>query len=413
MQATKSEAQKPGLTLKIMAGLSLGIVVGLLLHNGLVPTATRNFIIHDVFDTGGKLFLAALKMLVVPIVFISLVCGTCKLGDAKRFGRMALQTIFFYVLTTALAITLALVVAHWVEVGTGANLVKSTAFQSSAAPGFKDVVIGMIPENPIQALATGNMLQVLIFAVLFGLAILWAGERGKRVAALFDDLNVVIMKLMWVVIAIAPYGIFCLVAKIFSEMGFSVIEKLLAYFLTVLLVLVLQLALVYPLLLSLFARFSPRRFYQEFFPAMLFAFSTSSSNASIPIVLDTVEKRLHVRNRIAAFVIPLGATINMDGTAIMQGVATVFIANAYNVDLGLTGYMTVIMMATLASIGTAGVPGVGLITLTMVLRQLGLPTDAIALIIGVDRLLDMVRTAVNVSGDATIARIMESRLPKV
>ena len=250
------------------------------------------------------------------------------------------------------------------------------------------------------------MLQIIVFSLLFGAALAAAGEAGKRIGAIFRDLNEVVMHFITMMLQLAPYGIFCLVAVTFAQMGFNLIGQLFGYFSIVLLVLLLHLIVTYSLLLKFVGGLNPLMFFRKFYPCMLFAFSTSSSNASIPVVLETVEHKLGVKNSVASFIVPLGATINMDGTAIMQGVATVFIAHVYNVPIGLTGYLMVILMATLASIGTAGIPSVGLITLAMVLKQVNVPVEGIALIIGVDRLLDMARTAINVSGDAVVACIV-------
>lgn len=247
------------------------------------------------------------------------------------------------------------------------------------------------------------MLQIIVFALLFGLAISKAGEHGVRVRTFFDDLNEVIMQMVHILMDLAPYGVFCLLAALFADIGLDVLGSLASYFFAVVAVLLIHAVVVYGSLLIFLGRLNPLVFLKKMRPVQLFAFSTSSSNATLPVTLDVVEHRLGVDNSVAAFTVPLGATINMDGTAIMQGVATVFIAQAYGVDIGLSGYLTVIATATLASIGTAGVPGVGLIMLAMVLQQVQLPVEGIALIIGVDRLLDMLRTAVNVTGDATVS----------
>ncbi|MEO1883154.1 MAG: dicarboxylate/amino acid:cation symporter [Methyloprofundus sp.] len=238
------------------------------------------------------------------------------------------------------------------------------------------------------------------------IAISWSNEHGEQIKSLFRDLDKVIMNLMHMVLRIAPYGVFCLVGKMFAEVGFNLIHQLAGYFAAVMLVLLLQLTVTYSSLIKFVARLSPIIFIRKLIPAMLFAFSTSSSSASIPVVLNTVQERLGVKESVASFVIPLGATINMDGTAIMQGVATVFIANSYHVKLGLAGFLKVILTATLASIGTAGIPSVGLITPTMVLTQVGLPIEGIALILGVDRILDMTRTAINIAGDSVVACVV-------
>jgi Na+/H+-dicarboxylate symporter len=258
-------------------------------------------------------------------------------------------------------------------------------------------------------MAESNMLQIIVFALLFGTAITWSGHNGDRIKLFFKDLDVVIMNLVLLVIKVTPYGVFCLVTKVFASNGFPLFIELGGYFATVTFTLLLHLFFTYGVFIHLLTRINPIIFFKKMFSAQLFAFSTSSSNASIPVVLDTVEKKLGVRESIASFVIPLGATVNMDGTAIMQGVATIFIANAYHIHLTLAALLKVVLTATLASIGTAGVPSMGLITLMMVLMQVGLPAEGIALIIGIDRLLDMLRTAVNITGDAMVALVIGVR----
>ena len=286
------------------------------------------------------------------------------------------------------------------------SLASDTVFVAKESPPIKQVFLEIFPSNPVKAMAEGNMLQVIVFAILVGVAISKSGEHGSRLRDSLDDWNEVIMKLVLMLMSVAPIGVFCLMTTVFANMGFGGIFDLAKYFFNVVLVLVLHFLLTYFLLLRFLAGLNPLRFYKDFYPVMVYAFSTSSSSATLPVTLETLEKKMGVRKEVASFTAPLGATINMDGTAIMQGVATVFIAQAYSVEIGLAGYMTVILTATMASIGTAGVPGVGLITLALVLQQVGLPVEGIALIIGVDRLLDMLRTSVNVGGDATVASIV-------
>ena len=397
---------KMGLTRKILIAMTLGIIVGLVLHAIPPSKYLDTFVINGILDAVGKIFINILKMLVVPIVFVSLVTGICNLGDSKKFGQLAAKTILFYLFTTALAITLALTIASIMQVGAHSNLVAPNNFSTQALPSLKETFINIFPSNPVSAMASGNMLQIIVFSVLLGLAITLSGKAGEHIADFFKSFNVVILNLTKIVINVAPYGVFCLIAAMLAKLGLDLIWQLIGYFITVLIVLFVHLFLSYPLLLRFIGGLNPLPFYRKMFSAMVFAFSTASSNAALPVVLNTVETKLGVKNRIAAFIIPLGATVNMDGTAIMQGVATVFIANAYNIDIGLIGYLLVVLTATLASIGTAGIPSVGLITLTMVLQQVGLPVEGIALIIGVDRLLDMVRTAVNITGDSAISCIV-------
>ena len=368
---------------------------------------------HGLFDIVGQVFIASLKLLVVPLVFVSLVCGTASLGGQGGMGRMALKTLVLYLATTAIAISIALSLALLIEPGSGQQLHSDSVFQAAASPSLKEVLINIFPSNPVRAMAEGNMLQVIVFALLFGLAVSRAGERGAGVAEGFEAVNRVIMEMITLLMQLAPYGVFCLLAKILYDTGFSLIAQLLAYFSTVVLALLVHAFVVYPTLLKGFTGLSPLRFLRHLRRVTLFGFSTASSNATLPVTLETAEKKLGVDKSVASFTVPLGATINMDGTAIMQCVATVFIAQTYQVDIGVVGYLTVILTATLASIGTAGVPGVGLVTLALVLQQVGLPVEGIALIIGVDRLLDMLRTAVNVSGDSAVSCVVASSEKKL
>lgn len=264
----------------------------------------------------------------------------------------------------------------------------------------------MFPTNPVQAMAEGNMLQVIVFSVLFGLSLVMSGAIGQRILAIFNDLNEIILKLVMILMLIAPFGVFAKITIVFAEEGFEAIGDLARYFFLVVVALVLHAVIVYPAILKVLSRLSPIQFLKNFYKVQIFAFSTASSNATLPVTLENAEKKLGVSNSTASFTIPLGATINMDGTAIMQGVATVFIAQISGIDLTLSQILMVIVTATLASIGTAGVPGVGLVMLTMVLDQVGLPTEKIGLIIGIDRILDMIRTAVNVTGDAAVTCIV-------
>ena len=396
------------LTRNILIGMAAGLLLGSLFHalalDGGHPALVYG--VNGLFDAGGRIFIASLKLLVVPLVFFSLATGASNLSDSSSIGRIGAKTIGLYLLTTAIAISLALGVASVVNPGLGINLATATDFVPKESPPLMDVLVGIMPTNPVDAMAKGNMLQVIVFAILVGLAIPRCGQAGKRVRAALADWNEIVMRLILMLMNLAPLGVFCLMLSLFANMGFAAIADLIQYFMTVAGILVLHFLLTYSLLVRFAAGLSPFAFYGRFAPVMAYAFSTSSSNATLPVTLETVERRLGVKNEVASFTVPLGATINMDGTAIMQGVATVFIAQAYNIDISLAGYLTVILTATLASIGTAGVPGVGLITLALVLQQVGLPVEGIALIIGVDRLLDMMRTAVNVSGDAMVSTVV-------
>lgn len=403
---TETPSRRLSLSAQIIIGLAAGALVGALVNlAGQAQPAVHAWLTDGLFRAVGQIFIAGLMMLVVPLVFVSLVTGTSKLSDPARLGRLALRTLALYLATTAIAVTFALGLALLVGPGKGTELPVGE-FSAPVAPSIQDVLINMVPRNPVQAMAEGNMLQIIVFAILVGLALVLAGETGRRVSAQFEDWNEVVMKLVDIVMRLAPYGVFALIAKLAAETGISAFAPLAWYFVLVLVTLLLHAFITYPLLLKSLTGLNPMIFLRKMRTPQLFAFSTASSNATIPVTLRTVERRIGVDNSVASFTVPLGATINMDGTAIMQGVAVVFIAQVYGLDLNLAQILTVVLMATLASIGTAGVPGVGLIMLAMVLNQIGLPVEAISLIIGIDRLLDMVRTAVNITGDAMVTTVV-------
>ncbi|WP_269082171.1 dicarboxylate/amino acid:cation symporter [Thalassomonas actiniarum] len=406
------------LTTRIVIAMIAGIVTGaflqLIMPNGsdlviplyLFDFSVRGFFVDGVFEVIGQIFVASLRMLVVPLVFVSLICGTCSLKDTSKLGRIGGKAIGLYLMTTAIAISFAMSLALFVSPGEGVNMASETTFASKEAPSLAQVLINMFPSNPFASFAQGNMLQVIIFALLFGIAIALSGQAGERVAKIFTDMNEVIMRLVAILMNIAPYGVFCLLAGLFTDVSLKTFGNLLVYFLVVFFALLVHGLVTYPVILKVLTGLNPLVFLKKMRNTIVFAFSTSSSNATIPVTLETATKKMGVKNSIASFTVPLGATINMDGTAIMQGVATVFIAQVFNVDLSITDFLMVILTATLASIGTAGVPGVGLIMLAMVLEQVGLPVEGIGLIIGVDRLLDMTRTAVNVTGDTMVTLIV-------
>jgi Na+/H+-dicarboxylate symporter len=397
------------LTIRILLGMGLGLILGSGIKAAeLDPSHWAHvYLIGGLIDAGGQIFVRSLQLMVVPLVFVSLVCGAASLSGTGSVGRVAGKTVALYLFTTALAISIALVLALIVQPGAGLALTSLEAdFQPTEPTSFKDTLVSIVPTNPIGAMAEGRMLQIILFALLLGLALSRSGQAGRRLAGIFDDLNEALMTLITLLIKLAPIGVFCLMAELFATLGWSEITRLLQYFLTVVGALLIHVSLVYPLLLVLLGRVSPIRFFGKMREPMLVAFSTASSGATLPVTLRTVEERVGVKNEIASFVVPLGATINMDGTAIMQGVATVFIAQLYGIELGMSQYLMVILTATMASIGTAGVPGVGMIMLVMVLEQVGLPLDGIVFILAVDRLLDMLRTSINVAGDGMVATVV-------
>ena len=402
------------LTNRILLAMVLGIGLGSVLEvvlGSLSPDSRLygflyNGMVMGLFDVLGRIFIASLKLLVVPLVLVSLICGMAALGASSRMGPIAGKTLGLYLVTTCIAVSLGLAIALAVGPGEGVNAVASSDFVPKEAPPIKETLINIFPTNPVAAMAEGNMLQVIVFALLVGFALTRAGEAGQRLIAWFQDMEVVVMKMVGVLIELAPYGVFALLTKLFATMGFGTIFDLAAYFFTLLGVLLFHGLVVYGLVLRTLTPLSPAMLRQKMRRVWAFAFSTSSSGATLPVTLRTVEKRLGVNKSVAGFSVPLGATINMDGTAIMQGVATVFIAQVYGIDLSSSQLLMVVLTATLASIGTAAVPSAGLIMLSLVLTQAGLPVEGIALILGVDRLLDMVRTAVNVTGDATVSTVV-------
>ncbi len=406
---------KYNLTTRILLAMALGIFVGTLFKFLLDGQAERSIdlgafsfgikalFIDGFFHVGGQIFIASLKMLVVPLVLVSLICGTSSLKDIRTLGRIGTKSMSLYILTTALAIAFAVFFATLIKPGEGVDMTPTSDFNPGQAPGLAQVFINMFPSNPIDAMAKGEMLQIIVFAVLFGIALALSGDAGERLRLMFEDINTAMMKLVGIVMHFSPYGVFFLMAKQFTILEMDDILNLGKYFGLVMFVLLFHGFVVYGSFIALAARLNPLMFFSKMKETALFAFSTSSSNATIASNMATTTQKLGVDNKVASFTIPLGATINMDGTAIMQGVATVFIAQVYGIDLTFSDYLLVVLTATLASIGTAGVPGVGLVMLAMVLQQVNLPVEGIALIIGVDRLLDMTRTAVNITGDAMVS----------
>lgn len=395
------------LTQKILIGMLLGIALGSTInYMGISDGFIKTYLLGGLIEAGGRIFLSSLKLLVVPMVFVSLVAGTGSLDDIKKLGRLGSKTFGLYILTTAIAIALALVVAEMINPGEGFVMSAPTSFSAEEAPPLLDVIVNIFPSNPFEAMVKAEMLQIIVFAILLGVGITLSGQAGKRVLTTFNDLNEIIMKMVLLLIELAPYGVFCLLTKVFASQGFGAILPMAKYFFIVIFCLFLHVGIVYTSILKFGGGLSPVKFFKKYFEVIVFAFSTASSNATLPVNMEVTEKKLGVHNSVASFTIPLGATVNMDGTAIMQGVATVFVAQVYGIELGFQGYLMTILTATLASVGTAGVPGVGLVMLAMVFKQVGLPIEGIGLIIGVDRLLDMTRTAVNVTGDAVVSCVV-------
>ncbi len=393
-----AKSKRVKLTVWILIGLGAGIIIGLIQYF-LLPVNVNEIIIRWVHDPIGRIFLNGIRLLVVPLVLVSLTLGTAAIGDLKKLGRIGGKTMAIYLSTTVIAITIGYSLASLVHPGQGLSMPVETGFQGGESPFIMDIIVDIIPSNPFTALVEGKMLQVILVAILAGLAIAALGEKASVLTRGLDAMDKIIQKMVGIIMLFAPIGVFGLIAKVIAGEGLAVFLPLLKYMGSVLGALVLQAFIVYPAFLSIFARMNPLRFYENIYPAMIVAFSTSSSNATLPVTMNVAATRLGTKESIHAFTLPLGATVNMDGTAIMQGVAIVFIAGVYGIDLTTGDFFKVALMATLASIGTAGVPGVGLIMLSMVLTEVGLPLEGIALILGVDRPLDMTRTIVNITGD--------------
>lgn len=407
----EKKEKKIGLTTKIFIALLLGAVFGIVLCYLIPDSKVKNdIIVEGILYVIGQGFIRLMKMLVVPLVFCSLVCGSMAIGDTKKLGTVGVRTLVFYLATTALAVTVALSVGNLINPGIGLDMsaIKTSAstVETMEATSLTDTILNIIPDNPINSLASGTMLQVIVFALIIGVILAKMGERAETVANFFSQFNDIMMEMTMVVMSVAPIGVFCLIARTFANIGFSAFVPMLKYMGAVILALAIQCFGVYQILLFLFTRLNPMRFIKKFFPVMSFAFTTATSNATIPLSIDTLHKKIGVSKKISSFTIPLGATVNMDGTSIMQGVAVIFIAQVYGISLTPSDLLTVVATATLASIGTAGVPSVGLVTLAMVLQSVGLPTEGIALIMGIDRILDMLRTAVNITGDAVCTTIV-------
>ncbi|AST93482.1 dicarboxylate/amino acid:cation symporter [Sutcliffiella cohnii] len=390
------------LTKRIIIALILGLILGFVL-NIFAPSVFEivdPYILHPL----GTLFLNLIKMLVVPLVFISIVVGVAGLGDPAKLGRIGAKTVGYFMITSLFALTFAIGTGTLMQPGLTAEFdTENVTYEPQEAPSVVDTLLAIIPTNPIDAMSGGNMLQIITFSIFIGLALAVLGDKTKGILRLFEQGNEIMMYLINLIMKLAPAGAFALIASAVGKQGWEAFKVMGMYFIAVLIALFLHTVIVYGGTASLLGKMNPVKFFKGFAPAMAVSFSTSSSNATLPVSMETAQKNLGVPKHISSFIQPLGATINMDGTAIMQGVATVFIAQVYGVDLSLSQLLMVVLTAILASLGTAGVPGVGLIMLAMVLNSVNLPVEGIALIIGVDRLLDMTRTAVNITGDAACA----------
>ena len=394
---------------KVFIALVAALIAGLALNlSGLTEFSwVDKNLINGVFYIGGAIFVNALKMLIVPLVLFSLIPGILGIGDVRLLGKIGGKSFVLYLATTAIAITTAITFAVIADIGTGLNLPLQEAFEGKQAnKSFIEILIGIVPSNIIAAMANAETLSIIFVSIFFGIALLSEAKKSVELIKIIEQMNNIVMRMIEMVMFFAPYAVFCLVAKAIAELGFDLVLEVAGYFAVIMTALIFHAFVTQMFLLRALTGLSIDVFLRKIRNAQLFAFSTSSSAATIPVTLRTVQQRLGVDRAVSSFSVPFGATINMDGTAMMQGVATVFVANLYGVELGLSGYITVIITSVLASIGTAAVPSVGLVMLSLVFAQVGLPIEAIGLIIGVDRIIDMVRTAVNVTGDTVITTIV-------
>ena len=396
------------LTRNILFGMLLGFAVGsIIYYTNIFGDTLSNIVEVYVFKLGSDIFINLLKMLIVPLVFFSLVSGISSLGNLKSIGNISLKTITLYLITTAIAVSLSLFIGAIFQPGSGvntANLISPDKLPQGQ--GIYQTILDIFPANIIEAMANNQMLAIVFFSIIFGLALNKTNHLTNNLSESFEKLNTVFMQLVVMIIAFAPIGVFCLIGKFVIADGLNVFGEALKYVILLIATLFLHMFITYSVLIKFFTRLSLKTFFIKMKDVAVFAFSTSSSAATIPVTLKTVENELGVNKNVAAFVVPVGATINMDGTAIMQGMATIFIAQMSGIDLSLIQYVQVVLLAVATSIGTAAVPSAGTITLVIILQQFGLPLEAIGIILAVDRILDMTRTAINVTGDAAVACVV-------
>lgn len=398
----KKEEKRLSLPIKILIALVLGVLVGVVMtdHSKIAITYIKPF---------GDAFLALIKMVVIPLVFCSLLVGVGSLNNIKQLGRFGLKTIIFFMFTTSFAVMLGLFLSNLLDVSAGfsmsSDMVKKSDVVVKEAPTISQTIINIIPSNPVKSLVDGNMLQIITFAIILGIALLESGEKGKEVFGIFETIANAMYKIISWIMNLAPIGVFALIVPAIATNGSAIIGSLLRLILVAYFVSIVHIILVYGMSVKFIGKLNPIKFFKNVIPAMLTAFSTSSSSGTLPVSMNVSEK-LGVSKSVSSFVLPLGTTINMDGTAIYQGVCAIFIAKVFGVDLSLGQQLIIVLSSTLASIGTAGVPGAGMIMLAMVLQSVGLPVEGIALVAGIDRPLDMMRTVVNVTGDITCSVIV-------
>ncbi len=380
---------------KILLGLFLGVLTGVFLPSFAVLVKPM-----------GDLFIRAIKMLIVPLIFSSLVVGVTGMKDPKKMGRIGIKTFSLYLLTTAVAITIGLTIGTVMQPGVGVDLGSTMTIQAKEAQPFSQTLINMIPTNPVKSMTEGNVLQIIVFALFFGISLNLTGKVGEPLIKVIDAIAEAMYKLTSIVMEFAPYGVFALMAYVAQQYGLAVLLPLVKVLIGVYLGCIIHAVVTLGGTVAFFGRLNPLKFFKGIVDALAIAYSTASSSGTLPVTIKCARKNLGVSDSISSFVLPLGATINMDGTAMYQGVAALFVAQAYGIELAFAHYVTIILTSTLASIGSAGVPGAGLIMLTLVLNSVGLPIEGIAIIAGIDRVLDMARTTVNVVGDCMVTLII-------
>lgn len=395
------------LSIKIFIALILSVVVGLVAGEPALPFI--NWWIAPI----GTIFINLIKMMIVPVVFFSLVVGMTSLGDTKKLGRIGLKTIVLYLFTTAIAIVIGFGIAGIIHPGVGLQIASDAAVKVKEAPSIMQVFVAMVPANPIEAMAKAQILPVIIFSLFVGVGILQVGgERAELLVKFFDAAAEVSYKIIGIVMSFAPYGVFALLLPVVAKNGPKVLLPLMSVIACVAVGCAIHAVVVYSTLAKLWGGHTPMQFFRGMSEQMLIAFTTCSSAAALPVNMKNCQEKLGVSREVSSFVLPLGATINMDGTALYMGVCTLFIANVFGVDLTMGQMMMVILTGTLASIGTAGVPGAGLIMLAMVLQAVGLPIEGLALVAGIDRVLDMFRTCLNITGDGAVTIVMDQEEKK-
>lgn len=396
-------------TKKIIVAMILGVAIGITLNLFIADTLTSDFIIIKVFSLVSDLFISALKLIIIPLIFFSIVCGILSLSDDVPLSRLGIKTMALYVFTTIIAISIGLLFSSFIEF----EAVLLTNLDSSISLDNTNQKSDIFPSNIFKSLSEGNIIHLLIFSVLIGVAASRIQDKIHTFIEYIHQFNMVVNELVKIIISFTPLAVFCILSKTFATQGIETLAPLMGYFLIVVFSLFIHFFITFSVLLKIFTKLDHRKFFKNIKDLIIFSFSTSSSSASIPFTLNTATEKCGIDKSISSFTVPLGATINMDGTAIMQGCATFFLASLYGIDLGISEILTIVITATIASIGTAGIPSAGIIMLTVIFSQVGIPLEGIPLLLGVDRLLDMMRTSVNVSGDICISCIVASSENKI